>query len=197
MFKSKTIDPVSQNMIEDIDSIGEVSLEDEELITKLTERYSSLTDEQKSQVTNYATLLTASDELEKLIEEDNKPIELTVENAEDYLKINVFSDNLEETTRPGLAWTDYYYYCDVTSDVSPKKSYYFEDVKIKIEWKVGYSGLITATYDVELNDSGEGTYTCNQMYEAAYKLNAYREYFTVVSYTIKEVSGRVYKKKPE
>ncbi|SNU04600.1 hypothetical protein SAMN06297422_101142 [Lachnospiraceae bacterium] len=196
--KNKSVDPVAQKMIEDIDSIGDVSLDDEELIMKLTERYSSLTDEQKGQVTNYATLLTASDELEKLVQEDNKPIELTVDNAEEYLKIDVHTDNLEETTRPGLTKKgDYYYYFDVTCDVSPMKSYYFEDVKLSVKWNLSF-GELTATYDIDLNDAGEGSYSYNQKYEAGLmRMNKYREYFKVKSYTITEISGKVYKKKPE
>ena len=191
-----SIDPVSQKMIDDINSIGEVTLEDEDLINKLTERYASLTDAQKSQVTNYATLLTASDELEKKIKEDNKPIDLSISNAEEYLKINVHSDNIEENKKnSGLGWKDYYYYYTVTSDVSPLKGYYFDNVSLSIEWTLNYGGL-SATYDVTLDDTGNGSFSYNQQYKAAYGLNNYRNYFSVKGYKITKISGKVYKTKP-
>ena len=60
------VDEVSQKVMNDIDSIGEVSLEDAKLIEKTMQTYSSLTDEQKKQVKNYVTLLEAQEEIEKL-----------------------------------------------------------------------------------------------------------------------------------
>lgn len=191
------IDEVSQKMINDIDSIGEVTLDDEETINKLIDRYSTLTDDQKNQVSNYATLLNAADELEKLIEEDNKPIELTVDNAEEYLVFDVYSSNLEEEAKnSGFGWKDYYYYYDVTADVSPKKSYYFEDVNVQIEWTLVRADL-SATYPVELNDKGEGSFSYHQKHDSGLAaLSDYRRYFSVESYKIKEISGKVYKRNP-
>ncbi|SCY68636.1 hypothetical protein SAMN02910292_02490 [Lachnospiraceae bacterium XBB2008] len=59
-------DPVAERMIQDIDSIGEVSFDDKEKIEQLFERYSVLTDKQKEQVTNYVVLLDAMDEMNSL-----------------------------------------------------------------------------------------------------------------------------------
>lgn len=190
-----SIDPISQKMIDDIDSIGEVTLEDENLISKLTERYTSLTDAQKSQVTNYAMLLTASDELERLIKEDNKPIELTTSNAEDYLNINVYSDNVKESVKNSLGWKDYVYDYTVTADVSPLKSYYFENVSLSIKWTLNSDDLY-ATYNVTLDDTGKGSFTHDQHFQSAIGLD-YWLWFSVKDYEITKISGNVYKIKPE
>lgn len=49
--------------MDDIDSIGEVSLDDEELINGIMENYKTLTDNQKEQVNNYIDLLNAQDNI--------------------------------------------------------------------------------------------------------------------------------------
>lgn len=67
-----TIDEVSQKVMDDIDSIGTVELEDEKLIIKIEEVYSTLTDKQKEQVKNYATLLDARDKLDIALEEQRQ-----------------------------------------------------------------------------------------------------------------------------
>lgn len=62
----KPVDEVSQKIIDDINSIGEVTLDDADLIAKITSSYATLTDAQKEQVSNYKVLLDAQDEIEKL-----------------------------------------------------------------------------------------------------------------------------------
>lgn len=62
-------DPLAKDTMEKIDSIGEVTLDDEELITELEQTYSEMTDEQKNQVKNYVDLKNARDELDDLIAE--------------------------------------------------------------------------------------------------------------------------------
>ena len=69
MFSCGKVDEVSQKVMDDIDSIGEVSLDDEALINKTIDTYATLTDSQKKQIKNYATLLNAEEQLEKLKEE--------------------------------------------------------------------------------------------------------------------------------
>lgn len=54
-------------VIEMINSIGEVTLEDQELIEEIEELYNSLTEEQKAKVTNYDTLVAARAKLNELI----------------------------------------------------------------------------------------------------------------------------------
>ena len=80
------IDPVSQKVINDIDAIGTVDLDDEELINIITEVYSTLTDEQKNQVTNYAIFLEKKDELNTL-----KIAKEEEENAYLYFERNYYS----------------------------------------------------------------------------------------------------------
>lgn len=66
------IDEVAQKVIDDINKIGVVELDDEELIKKTEYTYSTLTDNQKEQVSNYTTLLSARDQLDILIEDSKK-----------------------------------------------------------------------------------------------------------------------------
>ena len=61
------IDPVSVKVMSDIDSIGEVDIDDKVLIEKIERTYLTLTESQKEQVNNYAALLTARDSLDELI----------------------------------------------------------------------------------------------------------------------------------
>ena len=66
------IDEVSQKMMDDINAIGTVEISDKEAIEKAENLYGTLTDKQKEQVNNYADLLNARDELDKLLEEKAK-----------------------------------------------------------------------------------------------------------------------------
>ena len=67
--KKEEIDPLSQDTIYKIETIGEVTLEDQELIENLMKTYSEMTDNQKDQVKNYLTLKNAKEELDKLLEQ--------------------------------------------------------------------------------------------------------------------------------
>lgn len=68
------ISDVSQKIIDDISSIGDVELSDKELIEKIEKNYLNCTEEQKNQINNYATLLEARDTLDILIKEENDRI---------------------------------------------------------------------------------------------------------------------------
>lgn len=63
-------DALSQQMVEDIESIGDVTLDDEELITELESTYNDMTDEQKNQVDNYVDLKNARKELDEIKEKE-------------------------------------------------------------------------------------------------------------------------------
>jgi len=63
---SKKPDEATQKVIDDINALGEVSLDDESKVEKLTTVYSTLTDEQKNNVNNYAKLLDAQEKIEEL-----------------------------------------------------------------------------------------------------------------------------------
>lgn len=78
------VDLVSQKVMDDINSIGEVSLEDEELINNILETYKTLTDNQKEQVENYVDLLNAQDKITQLKKEQELA---DTEEKEEYLSI--------------------------------------------------------------------------------------------------------------
>lgn len=59
-------DAAAQKVQDDINSIGEVTLDDESLIEETYETYNTLTDKQKNQVDNYADLLAAKDKIDEL-----------------------------------------------------------------------------------------------------------------------------------
>lgn len=59
-------DPLAKQMIEQIDTIGEVTLDDESLIAKLEKDYSEMTEKQKNQVSNYIELKNAREDLEQI-----------------------------------------------------------------------------------------------------------------------------------
>lgn len=86
-----SVDALSQKMMGDIDSIGEVTLDDEQLVEKLIDRYATLTDSQKEQIENYTVLLEAEDKLDELkASEQASDVDLEeVEKAD---------NNTEETT---------------------------------------------------------------------------------------------------
>lgn len=62
-------DPVAKKVMDDIESIGTVELSDKEMIESISETYKELTDKQKNQVKNYATLLEAQDKIKQLEKE--------------------------------------------------------------------------------------------------------------------------------
>lgn len=57
----------AKEVIDNIDSIGTVDLDDEELIGQIEKQYNSLSDSQKEKVSNISTFYDAKDELEELI----------------------------------------------------------------------------------------------------------------------------------
>ena len=81
--KSKAVKSVEKS----ITSIGEVALDSEAQITDARKAYDALSKEEKEGVENYSTLKEAEAQLKKI-----KPIKLTTENIEKYLK-NVYGLN--------------------------------------------------------------------------------------------------------
>lgn len=81
--KKADIDEATQMVIDLIDTIGEVTIDDESVINKSYERYNSLPDAQKELVPNYATLLKAMDELELIKQEALKAQEAEAEETEE------------------------------------------------------------------------------------------------------------------
>lgn len=74
-FSGCSNDPLSRQTIDEIDSIGEVTLKDESLITELEQVYSEMTDKQKNQVKNYVDLRNARKELDNLKQKESDRIE--------------------------------------------------------------------------------------------------------------------------
>lgn len=91
------IDEVSQKMMDDINAIGTVEISDEEAIEKAEKLYATLTDKQKEQVNNYADLLNARDELDKLLEEKAKKDAEEAEKAKVKYK-ETYSDTFDMIT---------------------------------------------------------------------------------------------------
>lgn len=123
LFSGCGTDPLSSQMIQDIKNIGDVTLEDEEIIEKSEETYSEMTDKQKNQVKNYIDLKNARDKLDELKEEAAKEAEealLEIISSKPYSSaisfcklikdslINPDSFKLKEVLYRDL---DYYYYC--------------------------------------------------------------------------------------
>lgn len=67
-----TVDQVAQKVMDDINSIGDVELEDADLIEKIEKTYSTLTEKQKEQINNYVDLLNARDDLDLLIKQEEE-----------------------------------------------------------------------------------------------------------------------------
>ena len=91
------IDEVSQKMMDDINAIGTVEISDEETIEKAEKLYDTLTDKQKEQVNNYADLLNARDELDKLLEEKARKDAEEAEKAKVKYK-ETYSDTFDMIT---------------------------------------------------------------------------------------------------
>ena len=92
------IDEVSQKMMDDINAIGTVEISDEETIEKAEKLYGTLTDKQKEQVNNYADLLNARDELDRLLEEKAKKDAEEAEKAKAE-KEKLYTDDIKKCAR--------------------------------------------------------------------------------------------------
>ena len=128
---------------------------------------------------------------------DNTPIKLTVDNVEEYLLIDVFSKNISSSkngTGNGI-WASYTNYYDIEANVSPLTDYYFDNVTVEIEWEIGY-GFLSGDSTVKLNYSGEGTNSRSYSVDSGgQKYDTFM--FKVTEYTIKSVTGQVYKENPK
>lgn len=105
------VDEATQQVIDDINTIGEVDLDDASLITKIENEYASLTDEQKKKVSNIDTLYDAKKEYGEL------------ENAKPFPFSNVNWDTKKEdiyTVKGGKP-------DDEGENVSGGYSYYYND----------------------------------------------------------------------
>ena len=74
------IDPAAEEVMKDIETIGEVTVTDEDLINRISEAYDKLTAEQKAQVTNYDELEDAKEKLEEAKVQEQKEYEEWLES---------------------------------------------------------------------------------------------------------------------
>ena len=82
------VDPVAQKVMDEINAIGEVTIEDEQLIVEIKGMYDTLTDKQKSQVDNYINLIEAEETIEQLKAEE----------------LEAFKEQFNEEPNKGALW---------------------------------------------------------------------------------------------
>lgn len=70
--KEEEIDPIAQDTIDKIETLGDITLDDEDMIVKLEKTYSEMTEKQKNQVKNYIDLKNAREELDELKKEQEE-----------------------------------------------------------------------------------------------------------------------------
>ena len=89
----------AKTMDEMIEGIGNVTLESEEAIAAAEKMYEALTEEQKSELDNYALLVAARAELDKLIEESIPTKEEMLAIAEEYSSSDIQNDSIENIVK--------------------------------------------------------------------------------------------------
>jgi hypothetical protein len=141
-------DAVSQKMINDINAIGEVTLDDEDTISKLLNTYSTLTDKQKENVNNYAVLLEAQDSLEKLKKEkhDSEQKELDEKLNERHMKHAI---QAAKTLKKNLYNPDSFNLLDVYYSDTKGTDYFLISITYSGENKLGGTASNTVFVDVE------------------------------------------------
>ena len=92
---SRSIDKTAQKVIDDINGLGEIGLEDAELIEKIEKSYNVLTKEQKDQIDNYSDLLDARNNLDLLIEEENQKRKEEIKAKEEEEKKKLYTDEVK------------------------------------------------------------------------------------------------------
>ena len=127
-----SVDPVSQKMVEDINAIGEVTKEDEAQIRKLLERYATLTEKQKEQVSNYNVLLEAEDYLDQIISSENEQVKPT--NKSDIAATTVEETDSVEFSKKEVwdlagSWCD-----DAVANGKPGLAAYIDESSIIVYW---------------------------------------------------------------
>lgn len=148
--KSKAVKSVETS----IASIGEVTLDSETQITDARKAYDALSKEEKDSVENYSTLKEAEAQLKKI-----KPIKLTTENIQDYLKIEVSSNDYKTDREFDSFFHVYWDYSGsgtATISTINQTNSHFENVSIKLR----VSMSIHSTWDEEANQ-----YDCNSGWE--------------------------------
>lgn len=136
------VDPVSKKVIDKINSIGEVSIESEQLIDEIYELYGTLTDDQKKQVVNYADLIDAKDKINKLKEEEKNNVGENI----------LISRNYYETINEAIK--------SVTSNLKSKSSFkmYKMAVNSSILWKSSSNNNDDSYYTVCFTFSAENSF---------------------------------------
>lgn len=176
VFVGCSKDPLAEDTIEKIDSIGEVTLEDEELITELEQTYSEMTEKQKNQVNNYVDLKDARNELDELIAEKEQEEQEAILNV---ILNPPYSEaiNLCSTIKQSLYNPDSFQLNNIEY-VEAYEGYSLYNVDYSGENKLGgtvRTGLIATYREGSLDDiieenpsSGYSSYHNYSYYEEAY-----------------------------
>lgn len=127
---SKKIDPVAQKIIDEIaqlETSDNVTLAE---IEKIKERYNSLTDDQKKQVSNYVLLLEI---------EDNCGISLTMDNYENYINVTGGYE-FSGTKSVARASSNVPIYSSLTAEMvaTGNAEYQYNGVEVTIEFHLDY-----------------------------------------------------------
>lgn len=92
--KEEEIDPIAQDTIDKIEILGDITLDDEDMIVKLEKTYSEMTEKQKNQVKNYIDLKNAREELDELKEKE--AAEEAALQDEKYLEVREYYSEVDK-----------------------------------------------------------------------------------------------------
>ncbi len=138
-------------------------------------------------------------------ETDNTPIELTVDNIEEYVIIEFTLRDFNESKTQRYSNAYYYHYeYDIEVVVRPRQGYYFENVDLEIDFETIGKDYDTSSfgfqrkpgpYVVSLDYNGNGSYVGMHSYNYSERRHD-RSFFYVEEFTVKSVTGSVYKSNP-
>ncbi len=161
--KKKEIDPDAQNVIEEIDKIGDVDLDDEYTIERAREKYDKLDKNVKKQVSNYKVLLDAEDELDVILKEtEDATVQIKVEtNSEssniksDYTISNIH-DSWDLNLYNRVEDVDIHIYglsYEIIPGVIPQlKLYYSAEIFQKNEWALENTSDVGLPLEFDFRD---------------------------------------------
>jgi len=140
--------------------------------------------------------------------EKNDPIDLTVDNIEDYVDIDFYISNLDKSTKlQRITLVTNVYTFDIIGESKPfvnaetgESPFYFEDAEIQVDWYCDGDDNQTDTYHgsfiLDLDSEGRGS-DSREMYAENYKRSVdFESEYGVDRYEIIMVQGKVYPHNP-